>query len=82
MMSPTIDILRSELLQYAIDRINDGCNRSVALMHAASMAMGAARLAKLQQQANWQEFEILAHEFWNDCFPADQARYHLIQPEG
>lgn len=81
MMASTSDKLRTELLQYAIDRINDGCNRSVPLMHAASMALGAARLARMQQQANWQEFETIAQEFWNSCFPDDRDRYRQIQPE-
>jgi hypothetical protein len=80
-MTRTTDTFRTELLQYAIDRINDGCNRSVALMHAASMAMGAARLARLQQQANWQEFESIAQEFWGNCFPDDRDRYRQVQPE-
>lgn len=72
-MSSVAEKFRLELLQYVIDRVNDGCSRNVAFMHAASQARGAARALKLIGRQDWPHFEAIAEEFWDLCFI--DARY-------
>lgn len=67
-MTEIVDSFRNELVQYVMDRTNDGCNRNIAFMHAASQARGAARALKLMGKDEWHRYEAIANEFWEMCF--------------